>query len=575
MKLPMHPSFSGNADEWDKWRLTYKGGPQFISRYLEKYDVREDDDDFKTRMRLSYNPPDARAAIQEVRNNMFQHMAYVTREGGPISYQKACVGETGGVDRTGRDMRNFIGQEVLEEMILMRKVGVYVDAPAELPSTIAGMRPMDRPYVSMYEAEKILNWSCDPMNPSVFTSLLLTDFKISYSDDFYLPIDTRKQMYRYFQVVETENGPKVRYCVCTSITDDSPPIEDRLLDIPEIPFVVFEISQSLMVDICDHQIALLNLESSDVNWCFRANFPVWAEPYDPRFQSQFVGSDEEHEVGRDTGIMYPGHLRAPSFVSPPSEPLKASMAKQEQIKANIRIALNLALSNLAPPGQASAPAKQMDQSGLAAGLAYIGMSLKAGEQRIAQLWSNYERGSKPARIDYPITYQTKTDAQRLDEVKVLEELSSALPSLTWAKEVNKKIALTMFSGRIGSDKMKKMLDEIEKSKLQNLDRKTLQQDQEMGLVTKKFLSEGCLYPEGEAEMACEERIEDMAAIAAAQTRGQGPHAGAAIVAGGLENPAARGLPVGSVTPKTDASDEKAESTGIRDTPSDATRGPAK
>ena len=57
------------------------------------------------------------------------------------------------------------------------------------------------------------------------------------------------------------------------------PIE---LELTRIPFVMMDIRDSLLKDICNHQIALLNLLSSDVNFALKANFPFYIEQRDIR-----------------------------------------------------------------------------------------------------------------------------------------------------------------------------------------------------------------------------------------------------------------------------------------------------
>jgi len=564
MHIPMHPSFSGMSLDWVKWRDTYRGGPNFIDKYLKRYTVREDDTDFAARKSMSFNPPDAKAALEDVRNSMYQHLVYVNRTGGPVSYQQACAGEGGGIDRTGMDIRNFIGCSVLPEMLLMRKVGVMIDAPKAVAPTRAGLSISDRPYAYVYEAEKILNWATDPQNPRIFTSLLLQDFALALNEDFSLPCSDMKTLYRYFR--KEEGG--VRYIVSTGLDDNSEIVEDTLLDLVNIPFVVFEISSSLMVDICDLQIALLNLESADVNFCFRANFPIYTESYDPRFNSPNVQGEGETEIGALHGVQFPTNHQRPAFISPSSEPLTASMAKGAQIRQNIRAALNLSLSNLsAPTSQGSAPAKQMDMQGLTSGLAYIGMALLLGEQQMANHWAAYEK-AEPARVDYPASYQIKSDTERLAEIEKLTDLANIVPSETWKKEMNKKIVMAMFSGRICSDEMTAMLAEVDKAPLQVLDRKVLQSDMENGLVSPAFVSEGVGYPKGEAGKAKAAHLERVTAIALAQTPGIGPHAPVNVPG----NPAARGVPDGSANPAQDASAEKKVVTDLQDTPSDVTRG---
>jgi hypothetical protein len=49
--------------------------------------------------------------------------------------------------------------------------------------------------------------------------------------------------------------------------------------------VVFNISDSLLADAADYQIALLNLNSADLGFALKANYPVYTEQVDWRSES--------------------------------------------------------------------------------------------------------------------------------------------------------------------------------------------------------------------------------------------------------------------------------------------------
>ena len=82
----MHPSYAIQEASWQKWRLTYVGGTQFLRKYLRKFSSREDDTAFEERRLVSYVPAFAKAAVDEVKNSIFQRLADIIREDGPTSY---------------------------------------------------------------------------------------------------------------------------------------------------------------------------------------------------------------------------------------------------------------------------------------------------------------------------------------------------------------------------------------------------------------------------------------------------------------------------------------------------------
>jgi hypothetical protein len=137
-------------------------------------------------------------------------------------------------------------------------------------------------------------------------------------------------------------------------------------------FVLLSIGDSLLKDVCDHQVALLNLGSSDVNYALRSNFPFYIEQRDMRQVGSHLkpvanadgtatsggqaAANQNIEVGATVGRAYDLNAQPPAFIAPPSHPLEASMKLQEKLENDIRKLVQLAVVNLAP--RASAESKQ-------------------------------------------------------------------------------------------------------------------------------------------------------------------------------------------------------------------------
>ena len=67
------------------------------------------------------------------------------------------------------------------------------------------------------------------------------------------------------------------------------------LELTRIPFVLLDIGDSMIKDVVNHQIALLNLGSGDVNYALKANFPFYVEQKDQRA----TGSHLKNAIGED------------------------------------------------------------------------------------------------------------------------------------------------------------------------------------------------------------------------------------------------------------------------------------
>lgn len=527
-----HPEYISLVTDWYKWRYAYEGGYDFIRRYLEKFSLREDDTDFAERKKVSYSPSFAKAGIDEVKNSIYQRMADITRVGGPVSYQRAIVGDDNGVDLTGHTMTGFIGVEILPELLVMGRVGIFVDMPRVFEEMSILDSTRIRPYLYRYVAEDIRSWVVDKKNPNRYKAVLLRDTVYEYDEYTGFPIGEK---YEYRRMWKNEFGT-----VSVEMFNDNGESQEQFeLGITEIPFVMISISHSLMKDIADYQIALLNLASSDIAYTLKSNFPFYVEQVDPRATSPYIrqdlppqydddndplpveedqADDKEIKVGVAAGRTYPLGAEAPAFIYPSPEPMKASMEKQEQLKTEIRMLLNLAITNLRTTGRtSSAESKKLEDRSLESGLSNIGLTLEKAEREVASLWAMYEGNVEVATIRYPSDYSLKTNKERREEATELYELLVKLPSKRYQIEVAKQISEIMLSHHVSRETLEKIYAEIERAPNLIADPETLALDIENGLVSPRDASLIRGYPEGFAERAEKAHAERAARIALAQS----------------------------------------------------------
>ena len=571
-----HPSYDASISDWAKFRLTFEGGKDFVDKYLERFSHRENWSDFRDRKRMSYCSAHAKAAVIDIKNAVYQRMVDIQRKDGASTYQTAIDGEDNGVDYAGNSMNGFIGRLVLPELLSMAKVGIFVDKDPlpENPSVadIGGIRP----YIYVYKAEEIRSWTIT--KNGILTSLLLADTKDRIDEATGLTVASDKS---YRHMLLTPEGVKV-----TFYDLNGKMINSTMLQLKQIPFVIAELSQSLLTDVADYQIALTNLASSDINYATKSNFPFYTEQFDIAVEmahlrtaysdsestsgdtisntkdgeaSQAAKSNKnEVEMGTSQGRRYPKGLERPGFIHPSPEPLLASMKKQDQLKEEVRQLVNLAVSGLQPV-RASAESKQEDNRSLEAGLSYIGMELEYAEERIANIWNEYEAYSGETTISYPSNYSLKTDEERRKEAEENIKLIPNIPSITYQREIAKETITILIGHRVSSEELKKMHKEIDNADVIVIDPDILNIDIENGLVTVETASRARLYPKGEADKAKVEHAERIARIQAAQS-----------------DPAARGNVDGSADPKAgEVEKKKAGQTDFQETPKDVTRGEGK
>lgn len=527
-----HPDYDTQESLWEKYRLTFEGGWRFIDKYLTRFSTRETELDYTERKTVTYCPAHAKAAIIKIKNAIYQRMSDIIREGGPISYQEGVVGNDGmGVDRKGSSMNNFIGTSVLPELLSMGAVGVFVDKPKKVLN--ATLKDKTRPYMYIYAVEDIKSYTYDENN--ILTAILLQEHKLTTDIDSGLVID-REDCYRLATL--TSNGVRIQFFSA----DGTENFEDEvLLDLKEIPFVFFKLTNSLLIDVADYQVALLNLASSDMSYALKSNFPFYTEQYNPQTDNNFnlpikmvdvvegtesqVGTsaaantarDNEIKVGTTSGRRYPKGLERPGFIHPSSEPLTASIVKQEKLQKEIQDLVNLSLANV-NVNRESTKSREYDNQGLEAGLSYIGMVLELGEQMIAKIWAGYEKSKELPVIKYPTKYSLLTDEERITNGKSLQEEMVKLPSKTYQKEIAKRIIDIMLSNKVSFDNLKKMHDEIDNAVVIAIDPEVIQKDHEGGLVSTETASLARGYAKGEVEQAKKDHAERAARIALAQSK---------------------------------------------------------
>lgn len=554
--LPIHHEHASESLNWTKFRLAYEGGRNFVNRYLRKYSSKETDAEFADRLAITYSPSHAKAAIMEIKNSIFSRMCDVVRMGGDQTYKEAVAGLAGGVDYAGHNMTSFIGTKVLPEFLTMRKVGIYIDKEVLPEVRTKADEKGTRPYLYIYRAEDILSWSYNKRNQ--LSSVLLRSYE-DVTDDVTGCVINQKESYRLLQLIEG--------VVLHSEFDSKDGQKNTVaLNLTQIPFVIVEMTESLMIDIADYQIALLNLESSDINYLIRSNFPFYTEQYSPladgnltRQGNVTVDADgkpvvtvgdgaQQVKVGVSTGRRYPKGMERPGFINPSPEPMNVSMAKQTDMKSAIRQLVQLALSNLAPQ-RASGESKQFDQQGLEAGLSYIGLELETAENQIATIWAQYQSGTS-AVVAYPDEYSMSSTEERLTEAEKLIKTLPQIPSLTYQKLVAKRIAFLILGRSATLEQVALITKEIDAAKIIAVDPKVLLEDLAAGLVAMETASAARGYPDGDVKIAKKEHIERLAAIAIAQTPG-----------GGAGSDAARGVATG---PQDDSAKDEKESSQSAD-----------
>lgn len=531
----MHPEYVANITNWTRYRLCYEGGDEFISAYLKPFTLKEEAYDFATRKDMTYAPTYAAAMVDDVKNSIALRMCDVTRSKLPVSMRQPAEGKEGGIDGEGSSLNSFIATKILPELLAMGKVGIFVDN-VDLPQNATKADVLGKhPYAYIYKAEDIRSWA---YNKNKQLTALVLRSKVDVADPATGVITGTATIYSHFQLVEA--GVTVAH-----YDADGEPFMDAdhrpmTVMLPAIPFIIAKLPKSLMKDVCRHQIALLNLASSDLNYAIKSNFPFYVEQFDAAIEMAFMkrsehtfsensaaGSASEEAIskvhavpiGGTDGRRYPMGAERPGFIHPSPKPIELSMKKQDAIIEEIRRLVNLSIMNLAPQ-HASEASKRYDDRSLEAGLAYIGLILQKTEYDIVNGWELYDESSdSDTQIKYPATYNLKSSEGRLDEAV---KLISAIPKVAseLARKEMMKQAIKLLLGAYKTDsELEPYYEQIDALEVVIVDPDVLTFDVENGLVSDALASKLRGYPSDQVEQARKDHAERLARLVIAQSEG--------------------------------------------------------
>lgn len=520
--LGVHIDYLGLHNEMQRWRDAYEGGDNFVQRYLEKYSDKEADADFQLRRKRAYCPNLCAAAINEYLNRFVSGLSKVTRKGN-ATYLQQLQGKGGGVTGHGDKMDMFLAEEVLKELMPMGRVGIFVDNFREVGETLADQN--SRPYFVLYRREQIKNWRYDHLG----LSHLHLEYKTQTYDDDGFPKGTAD---RELKLIRREGFVEYQ-----ELEGDSE-VNSGRLELPRIPFVDLWISTPLMRDIVNHQIALLNIESSDVQYILEANFPFLVQQFEKTYQYQRMLSEQDEEfreynndnatheaahgkedakgehLGHNRGMVYGRNLNAPAFIHPSSEPLTASMKKQEQIEQQIRKILMLSLINMQGVSASQQSRSEANQT-VESGLYVLGQVLERAEQELAEIWAMY-MGVEPATITYPTRYAILTEEEINQIVKRYRDTLTLVPSRTYQMEIAMEVVNNLLP-HLTYEQFSKIEKELSEFTTLVADPDIVRENVEQGLLSHQLGAKLNLYPPEDLAVAKEEHIQRLKEIQAAQT----------------------------------------------------------
>jgi len=491
--------------DWAEWRLCYGGGEEFRTEYLEEFSEREERKEFKRRRRLTPIPAYAKLEINRVKNALAQRLPDVVRRGGSKKWTEAIAGMGRGVDRRGSSMNSYIAKYLLPEALVMRRVGVLVDAPRVNGESAADVPKNFRPYLNYYPVEFIEKLIPAPVESvSDWAAVMVKDVNRDF--DIETGEVTDVNTFRYYYLDPARDNKVTIATIDEQGLEIKAPLQTNL---DAIPFVMFDILASLIKDVCSYQIAHLNLISADTSYALDANYPFMVRQRGNAIPAYLQGEENDAEIGAQKGLWYEKGLDAPAFISPPVDPMKTSLELRQAFRKEVNEMVTGALESMGDDGT------------MEAGLAAIGQCFEDAESRLWDHWVAYESSNpnnrKVPQILYPEDWSLKTDAERLEEANSYIDVMNKLTGQTGRKEAGKTAYERLFRGRLSVSLLDKIKAEVDAAPYTTSDANIIIKAKKEGLVSVETGVLALGFDPGE-ELKAEADAEKKAkAIADAQT----------------------------------------------------------
>lgn len=492
-----------DQSDWTEWRYCYDSGRIFRDRFLVKFDDREKQADFDRRSKLTPIPGYATKEINGVKNSLAIRFQDINRRDASPELEALLAGEGRGIDLRGSSMNAFLTKTILPDLLVMGKVGVFVLAP-EVPGISKADVPEGfRPFLAPYAIEDFRAVPAPLDSPSDWASVIVRDRKVT--PDVYQGTQRIVESYKYYWL-DPQRGDRVSVQrIDAEGKESGPPIYTEMT---AIPFVAFDILESLMRKVAAHQIALLNMISADSSYAVDSNFSFLVRQRGNNAPAYLEGGEDKAEVGVKKGLFYGKGLDPPAFISPPSGPLEWSLNLRRELKEEVKELVRGTLSNLGEDGS------------LEAGLAFIGGCLEDAENRIWGHWtwfeSRDERKRKVPVIDYPDSWSLKTDEERLAEANSFLDLAERLSGTAGKKQAIKTAYARLWQGKVDSKTLEAFRQEVDDAPYTTSNPEIIKLAGELSLAGADTLSAALGFAEGEANKGRRDREERALAQANAQ-----------------------------------------------------------
>lgn len=459
-----HPDYQARKGAWAFFLKSYEGGESYISEETLFSHVRENDDDFRDRLKRAHYQNYCQPLTDFVPD--FIYGSDIERQATGAALKSNFDAFKNNVNRAGLSLTEFM-RELAEDIRIFGHMFVQVDKPA-LPSALGtgtvtvsaaqARRLQLEPYFIKICPLEVLDW--------------VTDAKGNY---VYLK---RKECYD--ELVARSRTPIERYTewytdeYTITRLDVSDTAKPRILDVntypntlKELPFVKViykhaksnrDISLSFLEDIASQNRSVFNLTSLIDEFLYRQCFNVLAMPSSTQVATR---DTVEGVIGSSNILEFPNEAKhAPGYLSPPVEPAAFIQAERQAVVEEMyRTAAQDIASELMAGSNRSGDASRQAFGRQVPVIARQADTLQEAERRLLSMWAKLQGKEWTGKIAYKDDYSVTSMMDLILQFTSIFN-SARILSPTFVREEWKRL-VREYDGKIPQDKMEKIVREID------------------------------------------------------------------------------------------------------------------
>jgi hemoglobin-like flavoprotein len=442
--------------DWDFFLSAYEGGTKFINDSNLFKHSREQEEDFKDRVKRAHYMNYCEPLVDFFTDFIFAET--IQRHGGSNDgfYQDFIKD----VNLKNEDITVFMSDTSDDKQIKGIVYGM-VDSP-RLPSDrqltkAEEQRLKIRPYWVLIQPEEVLDWVVDPFDKFQYLK------RVQHLEEM---IGFEKFRFEKYY----EWTPSVVRITLIDITQPSKPkllpAETIANAVGEVPFVPIrfkrskrnkEMGESFLKNIAYQNREVMNLTSLLQEFLYRQCFNILAVQVDQQIPTQ---EQSQGEIGTANYLQYPKGAEKPAYISPDATPAdKLHEERQTIINEMYKQAAQDTVNELFNGVKRSGYSQQQSFSTTVPRIASRAETLEKAENRMMELTMKYMGKTWDGKIKYKDRYELTNISDALSQMtQLFKDLQ--MPSETFVKQELKRMVHEM-DGKIPADDLNRIEAEID------------------------------------------------------------------------------------------------------------------